>query len=68
MESMRENRTVVLEMARSMLQEKGLSTEFWVRVVPTSVYLLNPSPTNAVKNTTPYQKFCGVSQNHLQVI
>ncbi|TYK01935.1 Integrase, catalytic core [Cucumis melo var. makuwa] len=50
----RKNRTVV-EMARSMLQMKGLSNHFWVEVVSTSIYLLNISPTKANMNKTPFE-------------
>ncbi|KAL4318116.1 hypothetical protein GQ457_18G020990 [Hibiscus cannabinus] len=50
----RKNRTVV-EMARSMLQEKGLPNHFWGEAVATTVYILNISPTRAVPNQTPYE-------------
>ncbi|KAL4353579.1 hypothetical protein GQ457_06G019510 [Hibiscus cannabinus] len=50
----RKNRTVV-EMARSMLQARRLSNQFWAEAVATSVYLLNLSPTRAVMNKTPYE-------------
>ena len=48
------NRTVV-EMARSMLQARGLSNQFWTEAIATSVYLLNLSPIRAVMNQTPYE-------------
>jgi len=48
------NRTVV-EMARSMLQARRLSNQFWAEVVSAAVYLLNLSPTRAVMNKTPYE-------------
>lgn len=50
----RKNRTVV-EMARSMLNEKQLPKEFWAEAVATAVHLLNISPTKAVRNMTPYE-------------
>ncbi|KAA0032275.1 Integrase, catalytic core [Cucumis melo var. makuwa] len=50
----RKNRTVV-EMARSMLQMKGLLNDFWAEAVSTSIYLLNISPTKAVMNKTPFE-------------
>jgi hypothetical protein len=50
----RKNRTVV-EMARSMLQTKGLSNSFWGDVVGTSVYILNRCPTSALDMMTPYE-------------
>ncbi|KAA0056488.1 Integrase, catalytic core [Cucumis melo var. makuwa] len=54
----RKNRTVV-EMARSMLQIKGLSNDFWAEAVSTSIYLLNISPTKAVMNKTPFEAWYG---------
>nr|CAD1839746.1 unnamed protein product [Ananas comosus var. bracteatus] len=50
----RKNRTIV-EMARSMLKEKGLPNEFWAEAVNTAVYIQNRCPTNAVKNKTPLE-------------
>ncbi|TYK28117.1 putative gag-pol polyprotein, identical [Cucumis melo var. makuwa] len=50
----RKNRTVV-EMARSMLQMKGLSNDFWPEAASTSIYLLNISPTKVVMNKTPFE-------------
>ncbi|KAH0779714.1 hypothetical protein KY290_006141 [Solanum tuberosum] len=54
----RKNRTVV-EMARSMLQAKGLPNHFWAEAVATSVHLLNLSPTKAVMNQTPFEAWRG---------
>ncbi|KAB2608298.1 hypothetical protein D8674_011466 [Pyrus ussuriensis x Pyrus communis] len=41
------NRTVV-EMAKTMLHEKGMPYQFWAEVVHTAVYLLNRCPTKAL--------------------
>lgn len=49
----RKNRTVV-EMSRSMLKAKKMSNRLWGEAIATEVYLLNLSPTKAVKNQTPY--------------
>lgn len=54
----RKNHTV-MEMTRSLLQAKGLSNQFWVEAVATSVYLLNLSPTRAVMNQTPFEAWRG---------
>ncbi|KAM1496365.1 hypothetical protein ACFXTO_030979 [Malus domestica] len=54
----RKNRTIV-EMAKCMIFEKELPNNLWCEAVNTSVYLLNRSPTKAVKNTTPFEKFSG---------
>ncbi|KAL4335590.1 hypothetical protein GQ457_07G002370 [Hibiscus cannabinus] len=50
---------IVVEMARSMLQEKGLPNHFWGEAVATAVYILNISPTRAVPNQTPYEVWTG---------
>ena len=50
----RHNRTVV-EMARCMLEENKIPNSFWAEAAATAVYLLNLSPTKAVKNQTPYE-------------
>eukprot|EP00253_Pinus_taeda_P032896 PITA_32896 len=50
----RKNRTVV-EMARCMLQTKGLSKSYWGDVVSIAVYILNCNPTSALENMTPYE-------------
>ena len=52
------NQTVV-EMARSMMATSGISKEFWAEGVATTVYLLNISPTKAVRNQTPYEAWKG---------
>ena len=52
--SERKNQTV-MEMAKSMLLEKGLPKTFWPEVVNTAVYLLNRCPTNIVWNKTPFE-------------
>ncbi|KAL0317184.1 UNVERIFIED_CONTAM: putative mitochondrial protein [Sesamum angustifolium] len=66
--SKRKNRTV-MEMARSMLQEKHLPKAFWAEAVYTAVYLLNRCPTKAVQNMTPIEAWSGKkpSAKHLRV-
>ncbi|KAK4387924.1 Retrovirus-related Pol polyprotein from transposon TNT 1-94 [Sesamum angolense] len=66
--SERKNRTV-MEMARSMLQEKHLPKVFWAEAVYTAVYLLNRCPTKAVQNMTPIEAWSGKkpSAKHLRV-
>ncbi|CAL9017123.1 unnamed protein product [Prunus brigantina] len=54
----RKNRTVV-EMAKSMLHEKGVPYEFWAEAVNTAVYLLNRSPTKALNKITPFEAYTG---------
>ena len=50
----RKNMTIV-EMARSMMKEKSLPTEFWGEVVATTVYLINRCPTKAVCDKIPME-------------
>nr|KYP60991.1 Retrovirus-related Pol polyprotein from transposon TNT 1-94 [Cajanus cajan] len=66
--SERKNRTV-MEMARSMLKEKGLPNTFWAEAVYTAVYLLNRCPTKAVRDKTPIEAWSGKkpSAKHLRV-
>ena len=52
------NKTVV-DMARSMLKEKNVSTVLWAEAVVTTVYILNRSSTSAVKGPTPYEALKG---------
>ena len=56
-------------MARSMLKEKNLDKSFWAEAVYTTIYLLNRSPTKAVKGITPEQAWSMVkpSVDHLKV-
>ncbi|CAL8991390.1 unnamed protein product [Prunus brigantina] len=54
----RKNRTVV-EMAKSMLHEKGISYEFWVEAMNSAIYLLNRCPTKSLKKVTPFEAYTG---------
>ncbi|MCO5566574.1 hypothetical protein L7F22_020251 [Adiantum nelumboides] len=54
----RKNR-VIVEMARSMIEAKGLPNSFWAEAVNIAVYILNRSYTKAVKDMTPLQAFSG---------
>ncbi|KAI5337779.1 hypothetical protein L3X38_017050 [Prunus dulcis] len=54
----RKNRTM-MEMARTMMHEKKIPLKFWAEAVNTAVYLQNRSPTSALDNTTPFEKFSG---------
>lgn len=48
----RKNRTI-MNMVRSMLSVKEIPKEFWPEAVKWSTYVLNRSPTLAVKDVTP---------------
>ncbi|KAI5323652.1 hypothetical protein L3X38_032724 [Prunus dulcis] len=50
----RRNRTIV-EMARSMVKAKSLPNTFWAEAIHTAVFILNRSPTKAVKDKTPFE-------------
>jgi transposase InsO family protein len=54
----RANRTIV-ESARCMLLESGLSKSFWAEAVRTAVHLKNRLPTIAVQDKTPYEAWFG---------
>ncbi|KAG6484843.1 hypothetical protein ZIOFF_053368 [Zingiber officinale] len=64
----RKNQTIV-EMAKSMMHEKGLPKIFWAEAVYTTVYLSNRCPTTAIPNKTPFEAWSGrrPSVNHLKV-
>ncbi|KAD3067190.1 hypothetical protein E3N88_35070 [Mikania micrantha] len=64
----RRNRTV-LNMTRSILKTMGLPRQFWAQGVRHSVYILNHTPTKALKDSTPYETFKGrkLSVGHLRV-
>ena len=52
--SERRNRTIV-EMARTMMNEKWLPKYFWAEAVHTAVHILNRCPTKALKDKTPVE-------------
>src|SRR6185295_3106631 len=54
----RRNQTIV-GMARSMMKAKTMPAEFWGEAVSTAVFILNRSPTKALKGMTPYQAWYG---------
>ena len=59
----------VMEMSRSMLNEKGLPNTFWAEVVYTAIYILNRCLTKAVQYKTPIEACNGQkpSAKHLRV-
>lgn len=66
--SERLNRTL-LEKARCMLQESGLSREFWGEAVMAALYIKNRSPTVALGGLIPEQVWTGqnIDLGHLRV-
>ena len=54
----RRNQTV-LAMARCLLNARGVPSTFWGETVSTAVFILNRSPTKALKNKTPYEAWHG---------
>jgi transposase InsO family protein len=48
------NQTVV-GMAQALLKQRGMPVVFWREAVMTAVYILNRSPTKALKGRTPYE-------------
>src|SRR6185312_1385971 len=58
----RRNQTIV-GMAHSMMKAKAMPAEFWGEAVSTEVFILNRSPTKALKGMTPYQAWYGRKPN-----
>jgi len=54
----RRNQTIA-GTARSLMKAKGLPAEFWGEAVSTAVFILNRSPTKALKGQTPYEAWHG---------
>ena len=52
------NRTL-MESARTMMAQAGLSEHYWAEAVATAAYLRNRVPTRSLKKTTPYEKWYG---------
>ncbi|KAM1357424.1 hypothetical protein ACFX2H_031230 [Malus domestica] len=52
----RKNRTVI-EMAKSMLHDKGVPYYMWAEAVHTAVYLLNRCPTKSLDSITPFEAY-----------
>jgi hypothetical protein len=48
----RKNRTLK-EMANCMIQSKGLSRKYWLEAINCANYIVNHTPTKALKNITP---------------
>lgn len=55
--SERANRTLV-EMARCMLYESGLTESLWAEAINTATYIRNRSPTKVISDATPYERWC----------
>ncbi|CAJ2647424.1 unnamed protein product [Trifolium pratense] len=66
--SERKNRTI-MNMVRCMLSERSVPKTFWPEAVNWSVYLLNRSPTFAVKDVTPEEAWSGIkpSVSHFKI-
>jgi transposase InsO family protein len=64
----RKNRTI-MNLVRSMLSEKKIPQTFWPEAVNWTIYILNRSPTLAVKNITPEEAWSGIkpSVEHFRV-
>lgn len=66
--SERKNRTLV-DMARCLLVQSGLSGAFWAEAVATANYLRNRCPTSSLNGHTPFEKWKGdvPDLSHLRV-
>ena len=58
----RRNRTI-MNMVKSMLLKKQIPKRFWPEVANWIVYVLNRSPTLAIKDRTPKEAWSGVKPN-----
>ena len=48
---------MLMESARSMMAQAGLSECYWAEAVATATYLRNRLPTRSLKNKTPYERW-----------
>ncbi|MCO5552099.1 hypothetical protein L7F22_005609 [Adiantum nelumboides] len=64
----RKNRHIA-EVARALMSEKNVPHCYWAEAVSTAVYIMNRTPTAAVHNVTPEEKFTGKKPDlgHLKV-
>ncbi|WP_139158356.1 DDE-type integrase/transposase/recombinase, partial [Enterobacter cloacae complex sp. GF14B] len=64
----RKNRHIA-EVARALMNEKNMPHHFWAEAVNTAVYIMNRTPTAAVHDVTPEEKFTGTKPDlaHLKV-
>ncbi|KAJ9547861.1 LOW QUALITY PROTEIN: hypothetical protein OSB04_020404 [Centaurea solstitialis] len=58
----RKNRTI-FNMVRCLLEEKKMPNSFWPEAVKWSCYILNRSPTSALKNKTPEECWSGIKSD-----
>lgn len=65
----RKNRTV-MNLTRSMLQDRDLPNFLWAEAVATAVYVINRSPTKALTNQTPVEAWTGKKPtvSHMKII
>ena len=58
-----------MEKVRSMLNDAGLSQDYWVEVVDTTCYVVNKSSMSTLVNKTPYEDWASKipSLTHLRV-
>ena len=59
----RMNQTLV-QRARCMRIDAGLSKQFWVEAVNTAAYLVNKSPSTAIDFKTPQEVWSGKPSNY----
>ncbi|MCO5559842.1 hypothetical protein L7F22_013446 [Adiantum nelumboides] len=59
----------IAEVARALMSEKNVPHCYWAEAVSTAVYIMNRTPTAAVHNVTPEEKFFGKKPDlgHLKV-
>ena len=64
----RKNRHIA-EVARALMNERQIPNEFWGEAVSTAIYIINRTPTAAVHNVTPEERYSGKKPDisHLKV-
>ena len=64
----RKNRHIA-EIARALMTEKSMPHVYWAEAVSTAVYIMNKTPTAAIHDVTPEQRFTGIKPDlsHLKV-
>ena len=50
---------MVVGMARSMMKAKSMPAKFWGEAVTTAVFILNRTPTKALKGKTSFEAWYG---------
>ena len=53
----------IAEIAHALMNKKEMPQSFWAEAVHTTVYIMNRTPTTAIHDITPEQRFTGTKPN-----